>query len=60
VVLTPASTTAIIKTSCAPTAVNLVLEENGVIKVQPDVVAALLEHFVKKIFLRRILDSFST
>jgi len=44
VVLIPARTTAIIKTSCAPTAVNLVLDEKGVINVQPEVVAALFEH----------------
>jgi hypothetical protein len=46
-VLIPAKMTAIIKISCAPTAVNFVLDEKGVINVQPDVVAALLEHFVK-------------
>jgi len=47
VVLTPANTTLIAKISCAPTPVYLVQEENGVIKVQPAVTRARLEHFVK-------------
>ena len=47
VVLTPAKITAIIKTSCAPKAVYFILDEYGVMKVQPEVVAARLEHLVK-------------
>jgi hypothetical protein len=47
VVLIPASTTLNNKISCAPTPVYLVCEDIGVIKVQPDVVNVLFEHFVK-------------
>ena len=52
VVLTPENTTAKIAISCAPTPVNFVLEENGVIKAHPDSVKVLLEHFVKYTFFR--------
>jgi hypothetical protein len=47
VVLTPAKITLIIKISCAPIPVYFVQDEKGVIKVQPAVTKALLEHFVK-------------
>jgi hypothetical protein len=45
--LIPAKTTEISNKSCAPTPVYFILEENGVIKVQPAVVKVLFEHFVK-------------
>jgi len=47
VVLKPAATTAEIKISCEPIPVYLVVDENGVINVQPAVTKALFEHFVK-------------
>jgi len=45
--LTPAKITLTIKISWLPIPVYLVLEENGVTKVQPAVVKVLLEHLVK-------------
>ena len=45
--LTPAKITLMIKISCAPIPVYFVVEEKGVIKVQPAVTKARLEHFVK-------------
>jgi hypothetical protein len=50
VLLTPIKTTPKIKISCEPTPVNFVLEEKGVIKVQPAVVKVRLEHFVNVTF----------
>jgi hypothetical protein len=47
VLLIPAATTAKINKSWEPTPVYFVEEEKGVIKVQPAVVKALFEHFVK-------------
>ena len=47
VLLIPANTTDNIKTSCDPIPVYFVLEENGVIKVQPAVTNVGLEHLVK-------------
>lgn len=47
VVLTPAAKTAIISESWLPIPVNLVLQEKGVINVQPAVVKVRLEHLVK-------------
>ena len=47
VVLKPAKITLKRSTSCAPTPVNFVCEESGVINVQPAVVSDLLEHLVK-------------
>jgi hypothetical protein len=47
VVLIPANITEIIKISCAPIPVYLILDENGVIKVQPAVVKTLLLHLEK-------------
>lgn len=44
VVLTPDSITPITARSCEPKPVNLIFEENGVIKVQPTVVYPELEH----------------
>lgn len=46
VVLIPARTTATNKTSWAPKPEYFMLEEKGVIKVQPAVTAALFEHLV--------------
>jgi hypothetical protein len=46
VVVTPAKITAVMIISCPPIPVNFVLEEYGVIKVQPDKVNVLLEHLV--------------
>jgi hypothetical protein len=46
VVLIPAKITEIIKISWLPTPVYFILEENGVMKVQPAVVNTLLEHLV--------------
>jgi hypothetical protein len=54
VVLTPAKITATINKSCEPKPVYFKLPENGVIKVQPETTAALLEHLLKKTF--RLLD----
>lgn len=45
VVLSPANITLSIAASCAPNPVNLVCEENGVIKVQPDITDVGLLHF---------------
>lgn len=50
VVLTPAKITDIINISWLPIPVNLVLDENGVINVQPAVVKTRFEHFVTYIF----------
>ena len=47
VVLIPAKTTDKIKISWAPIPVYFILEEKGVIKVQPAVVRVRFEHFVK-------------
>jgi hypothetical protein len=57
VVVIPEKITAKIIISCPPKPVYLGLEENGVIKVQPDNVKVLLEHFVTYIFLRLILET---
>lgn len=46
VVLIPARTTATKRTSCAPKPEYFILEEKGVMKVQPAVTAARLEHLV--------------
>lgn len=46
VVLIPAKTTATKRTSWAPKPEYFMLEEKGVMKVQPAVTAALFEHFV--------------
>lgn len=53
VVLTPESITVIIAISCAPSPVNLVLDENGVIKVQPDIVKLELLDLGKDFFFSR-------
>jgi hypothetical protein len=45
--LTPAKITDNIKISWEPIPVNFILDENGVINVQPAVVSVLLEHLVK-------------
>jgi hypothetical protein len=45
--LIPANTTLIINISCAPIPVYFVVEEKGVINVQPAVTNARFEHFVK-------------
>ena len=47
--LNPANSTLTIATSCEPKPVNLVCDENGVIKVQPDITAAGLLHFSLRI-----------
>jgi len=52
VVETPAKITPIINKSWLPIPVNLVLEENGVIKVQPATVKVLFEHLAIYTFLR--------
>jgi hypothetical protein len=44
VVLTPANITANVAISCAPKPVYLILEENGVINVQPLIVSEELLH----------------
>jgi hypothetical protein len=54
--LRPANTTETSNKSWAPTPVYFVLDENGVINVQPAVVNVLLEHFVKYTFLRLTLS----
>lgn len=46
VVLIPANITDTIKISWLPIPVYFVLDDNGVINVQPDVVNTLLEHLV--------------
>jgi len=46
VVETPAKITDVIIISCPPIPVNFVLEEYGVIKVQPDKVKVRFEHLV--------------
>jgi hypothetical protein len=51
VVLTPDNSALIIAISWAPALVNLSLEENGVINVQPDIVKLALLHFTKNFFL---------
>ena len=58
--LTPAKITATINKSWLPTLENLVLQENGVIKAQPEVTAVLSEHFVTYTFLRLWLESLIT
>jgi len=55
--LIPAKTTEINNKSCAPIPVYLVLDENGVINVQPAVVKVLFEHFVKYIFFLLIFET---
>jgi hypothetical protein len=45
VVLIPDKITLIIAISCAPAPVYLIFDENGVIKVQPDIVKIALLHF---------------
>ena len=50
VVLIPDNNTLKIARSCAPKPVNLVLEEKGVINVQPDIVDIELEHFIINTF----------
>jgi hypothetical protein len=47
VVLTPAKITPIIAISWLPTPVYFILDENGVMNVQPLIVKVLLEHLVK-------------
>lgn len=55
VVLTPDNITVIIAISCAPIPVNLVLEEKGVIKVQPDIVKDELLVLGNAFFLTRLV-----
>ena len=55
VVLTPESITVIIAMSCAPIPVNLVLDEKGVIKVQPDIVREELLVLGKDFFFTRLV-----
>jgi hypothetical protein len=57
VVLTPARTTLKSSMSWAPRPVNFNCEDSGVINVQPDVVAALLEHLVTYVLWRRRLET---
>jgi len=45
--LIPAKITDKIKISCEPIPVNFILDENGVINVQPAVVSVRFEHLVK-------------
>lgn len=59
VVLIPAKTTETSKISCAPYPVNLTLDENGVINVQPLAVSVLLEHLLKYTLRRRALETLS-
>ena len=59
VVLIPDNNTLNIARSCAPKPVNRVLDENGVIKAQPDIVAVEFEHFIKKTFFLLILKTLS-
>jgi hypothetical protein len=40
--------------SCDPKPVNFVFAENGVIKVQPDIVCDALEHITVKLFFSTI------
>jgi hypothetical protein len=60
VVLTPAKITATINKSWLPTLVNLVLQENGVIKAQPAVTAVLSEHLVTYTFFLLWFESLIT
>ena len=54
VVLIPAKYTPKTNMSCTPTPVNLVLEENGVMNVQPATVWVAFAHFTTCLFCRFI------